>query len=242
MTFSSPRLRAIITGASSGIGKATAFAFAEQGIAVALVSRSTEPLAVITQAIRERGGEAQSYPLDLSVLDQVRDQIVAIASEFGPIDILVNSAGMGYTQTLSETPLADWQQVIDLNLTSVVQCVLGVLPGMRDRAQGTIINLTSIAAQSPFPEWGAYCVSKAGLTMFSKVLAAEEKSHGIRVVNIAPGSVNTPLWDTDTVQADFDRQSMLKPETVAQLILQAATLPLGAVIEEMTIMPAAGTL
>jgi NADP-dependent 3-hydroxy acid dehydrogenase YdfG len=242
MTFSSPRLRAIITGASSGIGKATAFAFAEQGIAVALVSRSTEPLAVITQAIRERGGEAQSYSLDLSLLDQVRDQMAAIASEFGPIDILVNSAGMGYTQTLSETPLADWQRVIDLNLTSVVQCVLGVLPGMRDRAQGTIINLTSIAAQSPFPEWGAYCVSKAGLTMFSKVLAAEEKSHGIRVVNIAPGSVNTPLWDTDTVQADFDRQSMLKPETVAQLILQAATLPVGAVIEEMTIMPAAGTL
>jgi NADP-dependent 3-hydroxy acid dehydrogenase YdfG len=242
MTSSSPRLRAIITGASSGIGKATALAFADTGIAVALVSRSVDKLTSLAQTIRHRGGEAQIYPLDLSQLDRVKDQIAAIASEFGPIDILVNSAGMGYTQTLDDTPLSDWQRVIDLNLTSVVQTVLGVLPGMRDRAQGTIINLTSIAAQSPFPEWGAYCVSKAGLAMFSKVLAAEEKSHGIRVVNIAPGAVNTALWDTDTVQADFDRQSMLKPETVAQLILQAASLPLEAVIEEMTILPSAGAL
>lgn len=241
MTSPAPRLRAIITGASSGIGKATAFAFADSGIAVALISRSADQLSAIAQTIHERGGEAKSYPLDLSQLDRVQTQIAAIASEFGPIDILINSAGMGYTQSLSQIPLSDWQRVLDLNLTSVVQCVLGVLPGMRDRAQGTIINLTSIAAQQPFPEWGAYCVSKAGLAMFSKVLAAEEKAHGIRVMTIAPGSVNTPLWDTDTVQADFERQSMLKPETVAQLILQAATLPQEAVIEEMTIMPAVGT-
>jgi len=242
MTFSSPPLRAIITGASSGIGKATAFAFADAGIAVALVSRTADSLAAIAQTICDRGGEAQSYAIDLAEIDQVQDRIFAIAEKFGPIDILVNNAGMGYTQLLSKTPLADWQRVIDLNLTSVFQCVQGVLPGMRTRSQGTIINVSSIAAQIPFPEWGLYSISKAGLVMFSKVLAAEERSHGIRVVTIAPGSVNTPLWDTETVQADFDRQSMLTPETVAQTILFAAQLPAGAVIEDLTIMPSAGSL
>ena len=138
--------------------------------------------------------------------------------------------------------LSDWQQVIDLNLNSVFQCVQGVLPQMRDRTRGTIINVGSIAATQPLPGWGAYCVSKAGLVSFSKVLAAEERSHGIRVVTIVPGAVNTPIWDTKTVQANFDRAVMLSPELVAQTILQAALLPAEAVIEEITISPIAGTL
>ena len=236
------QLRAIITGASSGIGKATALTFAKAGINVALVSRSLDKLTAVEKAATTAGVEAKAYPIDLAQIETVRENITAIATEFGPIDILVNNAGMGYTNSLGNTSLEDWQQVINLNLTSVFQCIQGVLPQMRDRATGTIINVASIAAYNAFPNWGAYGVSKAGLVALGKSLAAEEKVNGIRVVNIAPGAVNTPIWDTDTVRADFDRSAMLTPEIVAQSILHAALLPAQAVVEEMTLMPSGGTL
>lgn len=234
--------RAIIVGASSGIGKATALAFAKAGIHLALVGRSQEKLEAVANAATEVGVETKTYLLDLAELEEVKSKMAAIAADFGEIDILVNSAGIGYLKPLGETSLADWQQVIDLNLSSVFQCILGVLPRMRDRAQGLIVNVASIAAETPFPGWGAYCVSKAGLIAFSKVLAAEERANGIRVTSISPGAVNTPLWDSETVQADFNRSAMLNPDTVARAILHTALLPAEAVIEQMTIMPSAGTL
>ena len=237
-----PNQRAIITGASSGIGKATALAFAKAGIQVALVGRSASKLEATRSAAAAVGVEAKVYQLDLAQVEAVKPKLAAIATDFGPVDLLVNNAGMGYTNPLTETPLADWQRVLDLNLTSVFQCVLGVLPAMRDRQRGTIINVASIAAQNPFPGWGAYSVSKAGLIAFSKTLAAEEKANGIRVIVISPGAVNTPIWDTDTVQADLNRSAMLSADTVAQTILHAALLPEQAVIEEMTLLPSAGAL
>ncbi len=234
--------RALITGASSGIGKATALAFANVGIDVALVSRSQDKLEAIATAAREAGVKAKAYVLDLAEISQVKAGMSAIAADFAPIDILVNNAGMGYTNPLIGTPLSDWQRVIDLNLTSVFQCILGILPAMRDQQRGTIINVASVAGQQPFPTWGAYNVSKAGLIALSKTLAVEERSHGIRVVTICPGAVNTSLWDTDTVQVDLNRSAMLTPEIVAQSILHTAMLPEQAVIETVTLMPSAGTL
>jgi short-subunit dehydrogenase len=240
--MTSPIRRALITGASSGIGKATALAFAKAGIDVALVSRSQDKLEAIAEATRELGVEAKAYALDLAKIEQVKAEIEAIAKDFAPIDILVNNAGIGYTNPLSETPLSDWQHVIDLNLTSVFQCILGILPIMRQQQRGTIINVASIAGEQPFPTWGAYSVSKAGLIALSKTLAAEERSNGIRVVTISPGAVNTPLWDTDTVQVDLNRKAMLTPEIVAQSILHTVMLPEQAVIESVTLMPSAGSL
>ncbi|WP_107668652.1 SDR family oxidoreductase [Cyanothece sp. BG0011] len=242
MDSSSSQLNAIITGASSGIGKAVSLAFAQAGVNVALVSRSLESLETVAQACTQEGVKAKPYVMDLTELTKIPAKIQDIVKDFGNIDIIVNNAGMGYTNLLGETPLADWQQVINLNLTSVFQCVQGVLPQMRERKKGTIINVASVAATQVFPEWGAYSVSKAALVSFSKVLAAEERRHGIRVVTISPGPVNTSIWDTDTVQADFDRNAMLTPDVVAQTILQAALLPAEAVIEDLTILPSAGTL
>jgi short-subunit dehydrogenase len=234
--------RVLITGASSGIGHSTALAFAESGAEVALVSRSLPKLEAVAQEIADKTGKAAAlYPLDLSIVAEVKAAIAAITAQFQPT-ILVNNAGMGYTGDLLTTSLEDWQQVIDLNLTSPFQCIQAVLPSMRDRRQGLIINVTSIAGHQAFPGWGAYSVSKAGLISLSKVLAAEERKHGIRVVNICPGSVNTPIWDTATVQADFDRSHMLPPEAIAQSILHAALLPSQAVIEELIVMPSAGAL
>jgi len=236
------RLRAIITGASSGIGKATALTFAKAGISVALVSRSLDKLTAVENAVRTVGVEAKAYPIDLAEVTTVKDNITAIATEFGPIDILVNSAGIGYTNPLRKTSLTDWQQVIDLNLTSVFQCIQGILPQMRDRRRGTIVNIASIAANNSFPDWGAYSVSKAALIALAKTLAVEERANGIRVVNISPGAVNTSLWDTETVQADFEREAMLTPEIVAQSILYTVLLPAQAVVEEMIVMPSGGSL
>lgn len=234
--------RALITGASSGIGKATALAFASAGIHVALVSRSRSSLEPVAQAAREAGVKAEAYVLDLAAVEQVKDGIQAISTQFGPIDILVNNAGMGYTNTVMETSLADWQQVMNLNLTSVFQCIQGILPSMREQGRGIIINVASVAGQHPFPGWGAYNVSKAALIALSKTTSAEERGRGIRVVTICPGAVNTPLWDTQTVQVDLNRSAMLTPEIVAQSILHMALVPEQAVIEELTLMPGAGTL
>ena len=234
--------RVLITGASSGIGKATALEFAKAGIDVALVSRSLDKLETVAEAARHTGVVAKAYAVDLADVNQVKAKIEAIALDFGGIDILVNNAGIAYTANLSETPLEDWQQVINLNLTSVFQCMMGILPGMRARHTGTIINVASIAAKQPFPGWGAYSVSKAGVMALSQTLAQEERAHGIRVTAICPGAVNTELWDTETVQSDFDRSKMLTAEVVAQSIVYTALLPQQAVIDELTLMASAGTL
>ncbi|WP_066381990.1 MULTISPECIES: SDR family oxidoreductase [unclassified Anabaena] len=234
--------RALITGASSGIGKATALAFAQAGIDIALVSRSLDKLETVAEATKHTGVTAKVYAVDLAEVSQVQTKMQAIADDFGEIDILVNNAGIGYTNTLSQTTLEDWQQVINLNLTSVFECIKGILPGMRARGNGTIINVASIAAKQAFPNWGAYCVSKAGLLALAQTLAQEERPQGIRVTTICPGAVNTELWDTETVDADFDRSQMLTPEIVAQSILHTALLPPQAVINELILMPSAGAL
>ncbi|BAY18571.1 putative short-chain dehydrogenase [Nostoc sp. HK-01] len=238
---SKQKQHALITGASSGIGKATALAFAKAGIDVALVSRSLDKLETVATAAKQTGVEAKAYALDLADLPQVKAKINAIAQDFGNIDILVNNAGIGYTANLNDTSLEDWQQVININLTSVFECIKGILPGMRDRGTGTIINVASIAAKQTFAGWGAYCVSKAGLLALSQTLAQEERAHGIRVTAICPGSVNTEIWDTDTVNVNFDRSKMLTPEIVAQSILHTVLLPPQAVIDELILMPNTGT-
>ncbi|CCI07691.1 short chain dehydrogenase family protein [Microcystis aeruginosa TAIHU98] len=234
--------RALITGASSGIGKETALAFAKAGINLVLIGRDQQKLATVAAMAADLGVSAQAYPLDLADIPEVAPNIAKIAQESGPIDILINNAGMGYTNSLSDTPLSDWQRVIDLNLTSVYQCVQGILPAMRQQGGGTIINVSSIAADNFFPDWGAYSVSKAGLVAFSRILAIEERANAIRITIIIPGAVNTPIWDSDSVKADFDRSAMLTPDIIAQAILQAVLLPKQAVVETMTIMPSAGAL
>jgi short-subunit dehydrogenase len=208
---------------------------------VALVARSSPDLDAVAHAAMSLGVKATAYPVDLAALDQVGEQMAAIAADFGPIDGLINNAGMGYTRTLRDTPLSDWQQVLNLNLTSIFLCTQALLPQMRAQRRGTIVNVVSIAGKQTFPEWGAYSVSKFGLMAFSKTLAAEERAAGIRVVTLCPGSINTPFWDTSTVQADFDRTAMLTPEVVATTILYTLQLPTEAVVEELVLMPSCGT-
>lgn len=242
--------RALITGASSGIGKATARAFAQAGFDVALVARSEAPLTELATELTALGIVARAFVIDLSKIETVKEKVSQAITAFGPVDVLVNNAGMGYTGTLSEMPLADWQQLMALNVTSVLQVVQAVLPQMRNpdqgnagpRSGGLIVNIASIAAQQSFPEWGAYGVSKAALTALSGAIAAEESTYGIRVATLSPGAVDTPIWESSTVHSTFDRTAMLRAETVAQTILHMATLPPDAVISQLTLTPAQGAL
>lgn len=241
MTFETQR-RALITGASSGIGRETAIAFAKAGIDVALVARSSAKLAALTAELAPLGVTAKAYTLDLSHLATLKTALAELLADFGPINILVNNAGMGYTGSLAAMPLDDWQTLLDLNVTSVLLTMQAVLPGMRAQGGGTILNVGSIATHNSFPDWGAYSATKAALITLARILSAEEKAHGIRVTTVSPGAVNTPLWDTKTVQADFARSQMLTPAIVAQTILHAVQLPDSAVIDEITLMPSGGAL
>jgi short-subunit dehydrogenase len=239
---SESKQRALITGASSGIGRATAIALAKAGIDLALVARTPDKLQALQQELAEFPVEVKYYSIDLSQIDPLADNLASLLADFGDVNILVNNAGMGYTGTLADMPLADWQILINLNLTSVLLTMQAVVPGMRAQGQGTIINVASIAAHNAFPNWGAYSASKAGLITLGRILGVEESEHGIRVMTVSPGAVNTPLWDTETVQADFERSQMLTPAIVAQSILHAVQLPNSAVIDEITLMPSGGAL
>jgi NAD(P)-dependent dehydrogenase (short-subunit alcohol dehydrogenase family) len=238
--FSTPR-HALITGASRGIGRATALAFAKLGVSSILIGRSLQDLEAVAEEVRVLGAQAKTVALDLSEVSKIQSGLAPVLAAVDSIDILVNNAGMGYTANLIETPLADWQQVIDLNLTAPFQCVQAVLPIMRSQRQGTIINIISVAGRQAFPEWGAYCASKFGLMGLTKSLAQEERAFGIRAVALCPGAVDTPLWDTTTVQADFDRSLMLSAEDVADAIVHAALLPSHVLIDELVLMPNSGT-
>ena len=239
---SESKQRALITGASSGIGRETAIAFAKAGIDLALVARRPDKLQALQQELADLPVEVKYYSIDLSHIDALSANLASLLADFGDLNILVNNAGMGYTGTLVDMPLADWQTLINLNLTSVLLTLQAVVPGMRAQGQGTIINVASIAAHNAFPTWGAYSASKAGLITLGRILGAEESEHGIRVMTVSPGAVNTPLWDTETVQADFERSQMLTPAIVAQSILHAVQLPNSAVIDEITLMPSGGAL
>ena len=105
---------------------------------------------------------------------------------------------------------------------------------------GLVINVNSHAARNAFPQWGAYCVSKAALASFTRCLAEEERAHGIRACTLTLGAVNTPLWDAETVQSDFDRRAMLSVDQAAETLVNLAEQPVNQVIEDLTLMPAAG--
>jgi len=227
-----------VTGASSGIGKEVALRLIQAGAQVALVSRNPD------QILNELPAEANAkgFAVDLSDTTKVSSQIKAIITDLGGIDILINNAGSAYIGELIDMPLDEWQKIFDLNITSVFQCLQAVLPTMRSQKSGTIINVASIAAKQGFPNWGAYCASKFALLGLTQSVAAEEQPHGIKVMSICPGSVNTALWDTlgDKVPPSFNRAAMLTPATVAESIMNLVNLPADAIINDLVLMPNAG--
>ena len=230
--------KAIVTGASSGIGKEVALRLLQAGAQVSLISRHPDRL---LNELADHS-QAKGYAIDLGAIATVSAEVQVIVQDMDGVDILINNAGMAYIGELIDMPLAEWQKLFDLNVTSVWQCLQAVLPTMRSQKSGTIINVGSIAAKQGFPNWGAYCASKFALLGLTQAIAAEEQPHKIRVMSICPGSVDTPLWDTlgDKVPANFNRAAMLSPAVVADAIMTLINLPPEAVINDLVLMSNAG--
>jgi len=152
---------------------------------------------------------------------------------------LINNAGCALNCDLVGMDFEKWERIMQINLTSVFQICNQVVPQMR-RNGGLVINVSSHASHNAFPKWGAYCISKSALAMFTKCLREEERSNSIRACTLTLGSVNTPLWDSESINSDFDRTAMLSAIQVSNTILYMSEQPESQIIEDLTLMPAGG--
>ena len=230
---------ALITGASRGIGRRTAELLAQQGWDLLLTSRSADQLEQLSAQLREKGATVASIATDLTQPHTIAEAMADLLQRGEIPAVLINNAGAAYTGDLLAMPLEHWQWLLQLNLTSVMQICAAVVPSMRENG-GLVINISSHAARNAFPQWGAYCVTKAALASFTRCLAEEERPHGIRACTLTLGAVNTPLWDAETVQSDFDRRAMLSVDQAAETLANLAMQPSNQLIEDLTLMPAAG--
>jgi NAD(P)-dependent dehydrogenase (short-subunit alcohol dehydrogenase family) len=195
---------AVITGASKGIGKGIAMRYAEEGAAVVLASRSEDVLASIARQIQNAGGRALALTLDVRSADSVEDVVQKAVKEYGRLDIMVNNAGISMVQPSEELKPEDWQRALETDLFGVFYgCQSAARQMIAQGNGGCIINLTSVYGLVAAPMRAAYCTSKAGANMLTKLLASEWASKNIRVNAIAPGYIRTEL-----VQQLIDRGAL----------------------------------
>jgi len=231
---------AIVTGAGRGIGHAIATAMAREGATVVLAARTRQQLAATAAAIRESGGSALAIPTDVTQDTAVEAMVEQAIAELGRVDALVTAAGAASFGPVVSSKPADWDAILAVNLRAVMVCCHAVLPVMIRQRRGTIINVASVAAQRAIPGAAVYTATKAGVVGFSRVLAEELRAEGVRVGVLVPGAVDTPLWDT--IPNSPDRSRMLRPEDVARAAVLMASLPPGAALEELTLLPQGGIL
>jgi NADP-dependent 3-hydroxy acid dehydrogenase YdfG len=231
---------AVVTGAGRGIGHATAMALAREGVTVVLAARTRQQLAATAAEIRETGGAALAIPTDVTQDAAVEAMVEQAVAELGRLDILVTAAGVASFGPVSGTKPTDWDGMLAVNLRAVMVTCRAVLPIMIRQRRGTIINVASVAAQRPIPGAAVYTATKAGVVGFSRVLAEELRSEGVRVGVLVPGAVDTPLWDA--IPGSPDRSRMLRPADVARAAVLMASLPPGATLEELTLLPQGGIL
>jgi NADP-dependent 3-hydroxy acid dehydrogenase YdfG len=231
---------AIVTGAGRGIGHAIAVALAREGATVVLAARTRQQLAQTAAAIRESGGTALAIPTDVTQDAAVEAMVEQAIAELGRLDILVTAAGVASFGPVGGTKPADWDGMLAVNLRAVMVTCRAVLPMMIRQRRGTIINVASVAAQRAIPGAAAYTATKAAVVGFSRVLAEELRAEKVRVGVLVPGAVDTPLWDT--IPTPPDRSRMLRPEDVARAAVLMASLPAGASLEELTLLPQGGIL
>jgi len=187
---------AIVTGAASGIGRGIAEAFADEGAAVALADKNEPGASDVAQGIAGRGGRAVAIWVDVTDETAVAQMVERTLAELGGIDILVNNAGIDTVSTVVDMPLAMWQQMLDVNLTSLFLCTRAVLPTMIAQRSGRIINIGSQLGLEGTDRMAHYCAAKAGVHGFTKALAYEVAPYAINVNAIAPGPIRTPLLET----------------------------------------------
>lgn len=198
-------LVAIVTGASSGIGARLARMLADAGVKVALAARRKVELERLVAAIEADGGRAIAVPADLRRDDGIRALLDRAGNELGPVDILVNNAAIAYAAPVHLTDMKLWDDAMAVNLRAPASLCAGVLPGMRDRKRGYVINVSSEAGVFAYPHMGSYTVSKHALNALTEVIEKENRQYGIKAWSICPGTVAAPMVSMlpDTIPENF---------------------------------------
>jgi len=227
---------ALVTGATEGIGRATALALGRAGYRVGICSRSGDKVAATLAELRAQGLAAAGTAADVADPAEVRHLVDQVRAELGEIDVLVNNAGVLIARPFDELTLEDWDATMATNLRSLYLTTHLVLPGMRARRHGTIVNVASLAGRNGFVGGSAYSASKHAVLGFSRSLMLEVRKDNVRVIAICPGSVATGML-RDQAMLKPDHERILRPEDVAASILHVLTLPTGALVSELDIRP-----
>lgn len=191
-----PERCALVTGAATGIGRATVHALATDGYGVVLVGRRAEPLERVAGEVTARGGVAVAVPADITTHDEVAAAVATAVERFGGIDVVVNNAGVGESAPVLEESLERWEETLRINLTGPFLVTQLALPSVIER-RGAIVNVASVNGVLAGPGWTSYCVSKAGLIMLAKCVANDYGRRGVRANVVCPGWVRTPMGDHD---------------------------------------------
>lgn len=224
---------ALISGATEGIGRATAFALGRAGWRVGVCARTAGNVTALVGALRSEGITAAGAAGDVGSPGDVARVVGAVVAELGPIDTLVNNAGIAVFKPFEELSLEEWDAMMSTNVRSLFLLTRAVLPGMRERRSGTIVNVASLAGRNGVKNGTGYAASKHAVLGFSRSLLLEVRTLGIRVVAVCPGSVDTALIRG----LDRDPDRILQPADVADTILAALRLPGRAMVSELDIRP-----
>lgn len=224
---------ALVTGASRGIGLAIARRLASMGARVSLCARDAKRLESAANECRQAKAEAIAVPADITRPAEVEKLVAATERQLGPIEILVNNAGIGYFGPVQNADEANWDSVLDTNLKAVFLLSRAVAPGMIRMRAGHIVNIASLAGKNTFAGGGIYCASKWGLLGLTGCMAEDLRAHGIRVSAICPGSVATEFG----FPGSRDRSKMLQPDDVAHAVAMLLTQAPQSFISEVSMRP-----
>jgi NAD(P)-dependent dehydrogenase (short-subunit alcohol dehydrogenase family) len=226
---------AVITGASTGIGKSIAVAYAAEGAKIVLASRNQEKLEIVAKEIKGAGGSALVVPIDVTKEKAVIDLFRQTVEVFDRVDILVNNAGVSKGAPSDELSLKVWQQVIDVNLTAAFLCSREALQIMKTQGSGRIVNIGSVSAKVPRIHSAAYTTSKFGLEGLTRSLALDAREFGIAVSILHPGNTATPIW---TGREEIARkEGVMSPDDLARVAVTIATLPPEVNMLESIVLP-----
>ncbi|OIK10717.1 oxidoreductase [Bacillus sp. MUM 116] len=232
----------IITGASSGIGEATAKDLATKGAKVVLAARREERLQKLQEEIQKNGGQAIYKVTDVTSHEQMEELAEYALKEFGKIDVLVNNAGVMPQSFLYKKKIEEWNTMIDVNIKGVLYGITAVLPSMRERKSGHIITLSSVAGYGVWPASSVYSATKYAVRAITEGLRKEEARNNIRTTIISPGAISTELTETITdtkLKAAFDElyKDAIEAENIARAICFAIEQPPEVAVSEMMIRP-----
>lgn len=235
---------AIITGASSGIGYSTALALSKAGVKVAIGARRVSRLESLAEKIKRAGGEVFYQKLDVTQRVDCDNFVKAVLTQWGTVDILVNNAGLMPLSFFKSLKVDEWDKMIDVNIKGVLYCTAAVIPHMKEKKSGHIVNLSSVAGRIVFPAGSVYCATKHAVAAFTEGLRQEfSVRSNIRVTSIEPGVVATELTDTITDESlqgfieNTKKMEALQAEDIANAILYAVDSPSHVNVNEILIRP-----